>query len=787
MGLFLKNGKMCKVTTVAKNYYATYTNRAYSTSFGLILLLLSTFTWTTTAFAQQNLTWNFPINRPHAGLLLGNGTQGLMVWGSGSQLIITVGRAGFWDHRGGNDFATRITYAELEKLLQAGDEAAIKRAFAVPTTVGSPNLGHPQQIGGGRIVLDLPVGWTLRQGVGHLREGVLSVTATQDSDSATLTIRQHPTQELAWIDLPEALQATRVSAVPSWNFVKDQLAPVGVAPPETWSETAAGGFVQTLPDDIPLALAYRRIDQNVFIASSVHSEARAQVERLLVTTTPEQLDADASDWWATYWTNAPRAALPNAGLQEIFDYGLYKLACVTPPQGVACTLQGPFMESYQLPPWSNDYHLNINLEMIYYPLLMSGKFDHFQPLWLMLKSWWPEIEKNGRQFFQNERALMLPHAVDDRAKVVGTFWTGTIDQACTAWMAQLAWLHYRYAGDKAVLQEIAYPLLVGAFEGYYAMLEPTDSGYVLPVSVSPEYRGSRMDAWGKNASFQLAALHAMCDILPQAARVLSKSVDPRWAEVEAKLPLYTTVEGVYQQEFQLSNERIALWEGMDLIESHRHHSHLGGIWPFATYDPLSDAHKQVVDESLKTWVYRGAGGWSGWCVPWAAMLMARTNQSEASVNWLTYWKTNFVNEGRGTLHNANTHGQSLLGSDVYAKKDSINQIDEVMQLDAGFGALTAVYELLLQNRIDGLHVLPGLHAAWDDLSFTNVWAEGGFRMSAIVEQQRVVEVVVEATRADSLRLHHNLGETWTLDGEPHSETVLRKQCEAGERLVLRRK
>jgi hypothetical protein len=569
--------------------------------------------------------------------------------------------------------------------------------------------------------------------------------------------------------------------------VKDQLAPVGVAPPQQWSEASAGGFVQTLPEDLPLALTYRRTGPQVFIASSVHAEAKAQVKRLLATATFEQLDADASDWWTSYWEEAPKASLLNADLQEIFDYGLYKLACATPPQGVACTLQGPFMESYQLPPWSNDYHLNINLEMIYYPLLMSGKFDHFRPLWSMLQSWWPEIERNGRQFFQNKRALMLPHAVDDRAKVVGTFWTGTIDQACTAWMAQLAWLHYRYSGDETVLQEIAYPLLVGAFEGYYAMLEQTDMVYVLPVSVSPEYRGSRMDAWGQNASFQLAALHAMVDILPQAAQALGKPVDPRWADVAAKLPPYTTTEGVYHQEFQLSNERIALWEGMDLIESHRHHSHLGGIWPFVTYDPLSDEHNQVVNESLKTWVYRGAGGWSGWCVPWAAMLMARINQAEASVNWLTYWKTNFVNEGRGTLHNANTRGQSLLGSDVYAKKDSITQINEIMQLDAGFGALTAVYELLLQNRRDGLYVLPGLHAGWDELSFSDVWAEGGFKVSATVEDRQVVKVVVEATRAGLLQLHHNLGGAWTLNEEPRNGTILTKQCEAGERLVLRQK
>jgi alpha-L-fucosidase 2 len=35
-------------------------------------------------------------------------------------------------------------------------------------------------------------------------------------------------------------------------------------------------------------------------------------------------------------------------------------------------------------------------------------------------------------------------------------------------------------------------------------------------------------------------------------------------------------------------------------------------------------------------------------------------------------------------------------------------MDEVMQLDAGFGALTAVFELLVQNRRGEIWVLPNL-------------------------------------------------------------------------------
>ena len=81
------------------------------------------------------------------------------------------------------------------------------------------------------------------------------------------------------------------------------------------------------------------------------------------------------------------------------------------------------------------------------------------PMWDMILGWLPRLRDNAAHFFGAADALMMPHAVDDRCAAVGAFWTGMIDQACTAWMAQLAWLHYRYSLDERVLREVAWPLL----------------------------------------------------------------------------------------------------------------------------------------------------------------------------------------------------------------------------------------------------------------------------------------------------------------------------------------
>jgi len=78
--------------------------------------------------AVEPLVWQFPLPRSHTGIVLGNGVQGVMIWGIDA-LCLTVARAGFWDHRGGNPFTARTTYAALRGPLQAYDAAAIAAIY----------------------------------------------------------------------------------------------------------------------------------------------------------------------------------------------------------------------------------------------------------------------------------------------------------------------------------------------------------------------------------------------------------------------------------------------------------------------------------------------------------------------------------------------------------------------------------------------------------------------------------------------------------------------------------
>jgi len=696
--------------------------------------------------------------------------MGVMVWGT-DRICLSLARNGFWDRRGGVPFAATLTFREVRSLLETGREEELRRAFTSP---GAPlPYRTPTQLPGGR--MELRFGGTPVRAELDVASGSLIVWF---SDGGRARFWQAMTEDLLMVEgQPESVELW-----PAWRWIGTQLAEGGVLPPETWDEAGHGGFLQTLPEDPALAIAWRWDSDGVRIGTALGADARDRAEGLVVPLDPASLAMRTDHWWASYRSDLPRVKLSDAALQAAWDYALFKQAGLTSPDGVAATLQGPWMAETGLPLWSNDYHFNVNAQMIYWPSLATNRPGHLRPLWDAIRDWMPELRANGRAFYGSEGAVMLPHAVDDRCREIGGFWQGTIDQACAAWLAQLAWLHYRYTLDESVLRGTAWPLLEGAFEGFWAMAETIEGAggprLSLPVGVSAEFGG-----WGRDASFQLAAFHLLARILPQAARVLGHPEDPRWARVRAELPIASTVRGARVWGESQLRDRIALWEGQDLSESHRHHSHLAGIYPFCTISPEAPATRDLVRRSLEHWSAMGPGQWVGWSMPWAALLWARCDHASAAVSLLRIWEDVFTNEGRGTLHNADSPGYSAWLHGPFFDPPGTVRAEDQMQMDAGFGVLQAICEIFVQQRGDTLHVLPSLPKQWRDFDFDGILCEGAFLAGATVREGRLCEVRLSSRAGGRLSvafpapLGHNgtLAETFVLETAPGETVVFRER------------
>lgn len=684
----------------------------------------------------MSLSWQFPLPRAYTGILLGNGRMGIMVWGA-DDVRLTIARNGFWDRRGGVPFSSRTTYKTLRGILEAGDQEALRGVF-------SSNRQHtpyrtPTQLPGGR--MDLRFSSRPSRADLDVRNGCLTVFL---EDGGTVGVRLSMTRDLVVVEGdPEGLELT-----PSWAWIGETLSAGGVERPEEWRTDCGGGFVQRLPEDPAFAAEWARRPGGLVLATAVSEDPAADTSALLAGFNRLDNDRETDEWWEDYYDDAPRVVLPDEAMQRVWDYGLFKQAGLTPPHGIAATLQGAWMAEDAFPPWSNDYHFNINLQMIYWPALPTNRADHFLPVWNLLERWLPALRDNAAGFFGSSEALMLPHAVDDSCQVIGHYWQGTIDQACTAWMAQLAWLHYRHTMDEATLSGVAWPLLLGAFEGFWAMAEEFDGRLSLPVSVSAEYPG-----WGRDASFQLAAFHMVADLLQRAADALGRPRDPRWQEVRTKLPMATTMPLAKVWGESEPRPRIVIWEGQDLDESHRHHSHLAAISPFHMMDPLRETEaRDLVRRSIEHWAAMGPGRWAGWSVPWAAMIWARCNYASASVTLLRVWEDVFTNSGGQTLHDADSPGfSSWIHGPFFDWPETTRQTDK-MQMDAAMGALQAICEIFVQQRGDVLHVLPSLPKQWKEFSFEGILCEGAFLVSATVSGGVLRSVRIISQKGGALRV-----------------------------------
>lgn len=733
----------------------------------------------------EHLEWEFPLPRTHTGVLLGNATMGVMVWGAGATLRMTLGRADLWDHRGGMPWTDKQNYRDIRRCLEAGDEPGLRALFVTQTEHQPGQPVRPSVVPVGRLELDLGRGACLQRGDLNVRTGELSIHYELDGVRRSLVLT------LAMDCNVLAVQAAGsgclpVTDLPAWDTMGDTLPGIGFPPPHRLPEAATPrGWIQDLPADPAIAVLHRQVDDTLWVATARGDDQRAALaagQALLETARSRGLPAlraDTAAWWHDYWQDVPSLRLPNPALEALYVYGMTKFAGFSQPAGVPGTLQGPWIEDYQMPPWSSDYHFNINVQMCYWPAFKGNRLSHLLPLFDMIFSWEETLQRNAKAFIGIDDGVMLPHAVDDRCTCMGGFWTGCIDHGCTAWVAQMMYDYATWSGDAAFLRDKAYPFMRKTMRVYEAMLERTGAGFRLPVSVSPEYRGAAMNAWGANASFQLACIHRLVRNLLAAAAALGEVPAPIWQEIADGLPVacLTGSKG---------GAEIALWEGTPLEESHRHHSHLAGICPFDVIDASSGEWRGIVARSLRRWVDKGMGRWSGWCVPWASMLHSRFGNGAMAELLLTIWESVFTNQGRGTLHDCNFPGFTLIGAGSSCDN---GKRGEIMQLDAGFGAVVAIQDMLLHARGGVQHLFPGVPETWGFCAFEGMLSEGGFLISASREHGRTVRVGIHARLGGMLRIANPWpGRVAVFSSrggsQSHDGAVLELEAQAGETIEI---
>ncbi|MEN8152193.1 MAG: glycoside hydrolase family 95-like protein, partial [Planctomycetota bacterium] len=108
-------------------------------------------------------------------------------------------------------------------------------------------------------------------------------------------------------------------------------------------------------------------------------------------------------------------------------------------------------------------------------------------------------------------------------------------------------------------------------------------------------------------------------------------------------------------------------------------------------------------------------------------------------------------------------------------------------LEGNFLAMEAVHAMLLSSQGGRVRIFPAVSATWPDVSFRDLRAEGGFRITAERRRGRTVRVAVTAKVDGPLRLVDPFdGKPFECDRElERTGDELRCGLKAGETVELR--
>ena len=183
------------------------------------------------------------------------------------------------------------------------------------------------------------------------------------------------------------------------------------------------------------------------------------------------------------------AAADRALEQLYFHYGRYLLIASSRAGSLPANLQGVWNDK-ATPPWNADYHVNINLQMNYWPAESRQSRRDRDAVVRFRRSAWCAPGKLAAQryfgapgwtMFLNTNAWGYVGPIDWPT----AFW----QPEAAAWLAQHFYEHYLFSRDEAFLKQRAWPVMKGAAEFWLDALvtDPRDGKLVVSPSYSPEH------------------------------------------------------------------------------------------------------------------------------------------------------------------------------------------------------------------------------------------------------------------------------------------------------------
>ncbi len=408
-----------------------------------------------------------------------------------------------------------------------------------------------------------------------------------------------------------------------------------------------------------------------------------------------------------------------------FNLGKYLLISASRPGSLPANLQGVW-NPHHAAPWSGNYQININIQMIY----MSGGVLGLPECQEPLIDWVRALVVPGREvakayygtdgWITHTTGNIWGYASPGASVEWGLFPCGA------AWLCRHLWEQYEFTQNVQYLREKTYPVMKEAAEFWLANLVEYKEYLTSAPAVSAEH-GSVLGYLTPGPYQDNAMIGDLFDNVVAASKVLDVDADFRAKVEQARSRLMPMRIGRFGQLQEWADD-------LDKpVDHHRHFMHIYALHPGQSLNPLEQP--ELAAAARKTMDMRGDGD-----VP-------MPDEPHLGGNWSRGWKV-WVFARLFDGNRADRIFSQLIGQAGLENLMTYQQVPRPegrrtpMQVDGSVSTPGFVAEMLLQSQFGELHLLPALPSTWKSGGVTGLVARGGCRVDLAWKAGQLVKATI---------------------------------------------